>query len=489
MNLLNVVNGGPARRRARRRRRRARRPARPRPRRSRPPPAAAGARASTTTTAIRSYSSVGSARRSASRITSQAQTTPSAIPLPPAAIRIPSPKRRVEPVGGEHPERAAAEHQEQRGDRADPALDRRQEDRDREPAGEQVADVVVDERRGEVAPPLVADRADDRAEVDHASGSRPPRSRAAAAEATSAAIVASGRSARSSVRPARSARRPRRSAALRRRRSRAILADPDLVAVPLELRRPLAQPGAAVGALGHVRAHLGAAALADDAQLGRRPSPQVLPTRSSGLGGQRRSRAARARRSSPLRVGDRELAVSAGAVGEQVLDRLELGAAAERVGVLGEQLDQLASHLGRRDLLAGAEVDQPPVGAVARGADLVVVDQLGRVLDQRLVVVVERAEAMREADDQRGERRPCARPGSAGRRSASRPCRGSGAGARPTTGTCSPRSPRPASSSRPGGRRSPRCRSGAGCPRGGRRGRSAPATTSARCARPPRTAS
>ena len=66
----------------------------------------------------------------------------------------------------------------------------------------------------------------------------------------------------------RSASRLRRSAALRRRRSRAVLAHPDLVVGALELRGALAQPRAAVGALGHVGAHLRAAALADDAQLG-----------------------------------------------------------------------------------------------------------------------------------------------------------------------------------------------------------------------------
>ena len=47
----------------------------------------------------------------------------------------------------------------------------------------------------------------------------------------------------------------------------AALADPDLVALALEPRGPLAEPVPAVGALGHVRADLGAAAPADDAQL------------------------------------------------------------------------------------------------------------------------------------------------------------------------------------------------------------------------------
>ncbi len=94
---------------------------------------------------------------------------------------------------------------------------------------------------------------------------------------------------------------------------------------------------------------------------------------------------------------DRELALGAGAVLEDVLDPVELGAAAERVGVGCEQLDQLVRHLRRLHLSAGAKVDELAIGPMAGGADLVVVDQLRRVLDQRLASVVERAEAMREA--------------------------------------------------------------------------------------------
>ena len=99
----------------------------------------------------------------------------------------------------------------------------------------------------------------------------------------------------------------------------ASLADPDLVADPLQLRRALAQAGAAVRALGHVRAHLGAAALADDGELGA-GHPLKYGRRQLGLGdpcdllGERVQILA-------VCVGDRELAVSAGAVGEQVLDR------------------------------------------------------------------------------------------------------------------------------------------------------------------------
>ncbi len=49
----------------------------------------------------------------------------------------------------------------------------------------------------------------------------------------------------------------------------------ELVAVALELRRPLADPGAAVGALGHVGADLRAAAAADDAELRRAHAPRI----------------------------------------------------------------------------------------------------------------------------------------------------------------------------------------------------------------------
>ena len=45
------------------------------------------------------------------------------------------------------------------------------------------------------------------------------------------------------------------------------LADPDLVALPLEAWRPLSDARAAIGALGDVRAHLGAAIATDNAEF------------------------------------------------------------------------------------------------------------------------------------------------------------------------------------------------------------------------------
>ena len=87
--------------------------------------------------------------------------------MPPAATVNPSPNDRVEPVGGEHAERSRSRRiSSSDGTKPTRRSIAGQEDRDREPAGEEVADVVVDERRREVTPPLVADRPDDRAEVD-----------------------------------------------------------------------------------------------------------------------------------------------------------------------------------------------------------------------------------------------------------------------------------------------------------------------------------
>jgi hypothetical protein len=188
----------------------------------------------------------------------------------------------LEAVGGEHSKGARADDQEDRRDRPEPRLDAGHEDRDGKTAGEQVADVVVDERRGEVAPPLAVDRADDRAEIEDRQVRRPlddeqqggrqdrgdRRHRAVgehgeAVAALPAPLAPFGRSAPAPLAPA--------------------LAHPHLVANALELRRPLAQAGAAVRTLGDVGADLGAAVLADDAELwGRRlHSPQVSRSRAA----------------------------------------------------------------------------------------------------------------------------------------------------------------------------------------------------------------
>ncbi len=92
------------------------------------------------------------------------------------------------------------------------------------------------------------------------------------------------------------------------------LADADLVALALELRGALADPVPAVGALGDVRAHLGTATPADDAELrglchrsriaprgsrisGRSAPRRPRPAREGRRHGRRRSRADGGRRS------------------------------------------------------------------------------------------------------------------------------------------------------------------------------------------------
>ena len=359
---------------------------------------------------------------------------------------MPSPKRRSSPAAASIPSAPQPTTRSSVGDRAQPALDRRHEDRDRQPDSEQVAEVVVDERGGEVAP-----------RTRRRPGRRSPRGRSRVRSAArcdhehrgrraSAAIVASGRSARSLGRPR--ARSASRAAALGGLAAAAVARGPrgrrTSSPTALELRRPLAQPGAAVGALGHVRAHLGAAALADDAELGPAsampskysPTPAPLGLAGRAICAVESARGRRRWRRRSRAGGGRRCRRPAGP-----RPRRARRAQPSSSAWLGEQLEQLARHLGRRAPARrrGSRSGRPSV-PWRGGADLVVVDQLGRVLDQRLVVVVERAEPVGEARRPGPRARRCARPASAGRRPGSRPCPGSGAGARPTTGTCSPRS-------------------------------------------------
>ena len=215
--------GARAPRRARSRRRRGRRRGPPSGSAKSSTSGSARRTAAATATGIQSSSSLGSERRSASRIRYQQASAPRAMPLPPAAIGIPSPNAESSPSAASipsdpHPITSSS----------DATLPTRrsiagQEDRDREPADEEVADVVVDERCREEPPPLVPDRSDDRAEVedgevggplDDERRSRRPRARGSSPPAASRDRPRSSRST-----PA-SATRLRRSAALRRRRSR-----------------------------------------------------------------------------------------------------------------------------------------------------------------------------------------------------------------------------------------------------------------------------
>ena len=147
------------------------------------------------------------------------------------------------------------------GKRTVAALEQPAVQRDRRERHERVAGVVVGERGGhagchQCAPGLPDDRevASGRAATCATSGSR--RARRARS-----AIVAYGRD--SARIPGISPRR-RRGSDGRRRTAAPALGD---AAVAVELRRPLAQPVAAVRALGDVRAHLRPAALADHEQV------------------------------------------------------------------------------------------------------------------------------------------------------------------------------------------------------------------------------
>ena len=179
-------------------------------------------------------------------------------------------ERGVDPVRRQHPERAAGDHQHQRRHRPEPPLHRDAEDRDPDAGDEQVADVGVDPGRGEVAPPVAAHRSDEPAEV-------------VGLEALAAPGPAPGSPGSGWPRsPRRAARRAALARSLRPRRQRAAPAlaaglarASMLVAAALQLRRALAQPGAAVRALGHVGADLLAAAPADDAQLRRAHAARI----------------------------------------------------------------------------------------------------------------------------------------------------------------------------------------------------------------------
>ena len=77
----------------------------------------------------------------------------------------PAVDRRVEGDGGEHPERARGDQEERHRDRAEARLEAGPEDRERDRDDEQIAGVVEDPWRGEVAPPVAVERADDRADL------------------------------------------------------------------------------------------------------------------------------------------------------------------------------------------------------------------------------------------------------------------------------------------------------------------------------------
>ena len=413
---------------------------------------------------------------------------PSAIPLPPAATKIPSPKAESSPSAASIPSAPQPTTSSSGGDRADAALDGRA-GRSRSRARTRTGSRRRRRRTarpdsattGPPTGPTIAPRSNTERLV--------ARSTTISSAGTRiAAIVATGRAVRSSVSAARSASRPRRSAALRRRRVAPVLAHPDLVADPFELRRPLAQPGAAVGALGHIRADLGPAALADDGQLGVAHRARITVRRApaQGVWCARRSRAISARgrrvrsivaswRCAPVPLTSRSSTASSSAP--------QPSAAASSASNSTARAPSRAAGPGRR------RGSRSAARRCRGGAARILLSSISSVgySTSGSLGVVERAEAVGEADGERRERDGVLDPRLLVEDPRLDRAEVRDAGARPTTGRCSRGSRRRASSARPGARRSPRCRSGAGCPRAGRRGRSAPATTSARCARPPRT--
>ena len=121
--------------------------------------------AAATAAPISSTSSSGWPRTLAARRTAQAVSRPSATPLPPAASRTSLPIAKVVRASAASMPRPPQAIISTAVGTPEPLLDRDPEDRDADGADEEVAEVGVDERRRQVAPPVAVDRADDGAEV------------------------------------------------------------------------------------------------------------------------------------------------------------------------------------------------------------------------------------------------------------------------------------------------------------------------------------
>src|SRR5437868_3752298 len=167
---------------------------------------------------------------------------------------------------GEGAERPAGEQQDQRRQRSEAPLDAGREDRQRHRDDEEEADVDIGEGRCEVAPPVFLEGDDDAAE---------------AAQRIPGRLLDQQQDRRGEDDPDRrvgplagdlepGAAGPRQAAPATARLLRL-----QGVAASLQLRRPLAQPGPAVGALGYVGTDLRAAVLADDAELSLAHVPRI----------------------------------------------------------------------------------------------------------------------------------------------------------------------------------------------------------------------
>ena len=102
-----------------------------------------------------------------------------------------------------------------------------------------------------------------------------------------------------------------------------------------------------------------------------------------GVGGQRIDHRAQRRRrigSGGQRIApDRQLAVGTGTARDDLAGMGHCRFAAEMIGILGHQGEDLLQQLGVVDDPADPEIDQPAVDAVALGAPAVLVDQGARI--------------------------------------------------------------------------------------------------------------
>src|SRR5687768_8068828 len=98
-----------------------------------------------------------------------------------------------------------------------------------------------------------------------------------------------------------------------------------------------------------------------------------------------------------------ELVAGPGALPEDLPDGFQVVGAAELHRVARKLLEQALGELGRRHVVACVEVDELALHAADRSPDLVVVEELGWVLDERLLRVVEERQPPRERNGERGQ--------------------------------------------------------------------------------------
>ena len=221
----------------------------------------------------------------------------------------------------------------------------------------------------------------------------------------------------------------------------------------VDLRRPLADPLPAVRALGHVRAHLGAAVLADDEQVRlRHGAPSEYPARGAGpavtrrwprpprapwrRGSRARPRGGRGWPRRPRSWRDAPLPLS------RMSSRQSKSASEPSSSACGRRRSitrRVSSGTGTRSCFGRST--SCAVEPVAGGQPLVLVEHLVRVAGQLLPALVVLGTAPSPSPGRAPRARACAPPASASPSRGPRPCRSWGAGARRTRGRCSRRSP------------------------------------------------